>query len=57
MPDVSEQPFHLLPYGELMAKLKALTNVRAVPDEESRTGYTVQPDFEAYHGWAEVPEW
>ena len=57
MPDVTKRPFHLLPYGELMAKLKALTNLRAVPDENSHTGYTIEPDFTAYHGWAEVPEW
>jgi WD40 repeat protein len=57
MPDFSKRPFHLLPYGELMTRLKALTNFRAVPDPEARTGYTVQPDFEAYRGWAEVPEW
>ena len=27
------------------------------PDPDSHTGYTVRPDFTAYHGWAEVPEW
>jgi WD40 repeat protein len=57
MPDLSEPPFHTLPYDELMAKLKALTNLRVVPDPKSNTGYTVQPDFTAYHGWAEAPEW
>jgi len=40
-----------------MAKLKALTNLRAVPDEDSHTGYGIEPDFTAYRGWAEVPEW
>jgi len=57
MPDLSKQPLHTLPYEELIAKLKALTNLRAVPDEESHTGYTIQPDFTAYRGWAEAPEW
>jgi len=57
VPDLSKPPFHTLPYPEFMAKLKALTNLRAVPDEGSHTGYTIEPDFTAYHGWAEVPEW
>jgi hypothetical protein len=57
MPDLSKPPFHALPYDELMAKLKALTNLRAVPDHESPTGYTVKPDFTAYHGWETVPTW
>ncbi len=57
MPDLSKPPLHTLPYEELMAKLKALTNFRAVPDEESYTGYTIEPDFTAYRGWAEVPTW
>jgi WD40 repeat protein len=57
MPDLSRRPFHTLPYDELMARLKALTNLRAVPDEESHTGYTIEPDFAAYRGWETVPEW
>lgn len=57
MPNLSKPPLHTLPYDELMAKLKALTNLRAVQDEESHTGYTIEPDFTAYRGWAEVPEW
>ena len=40
-----------------MTKLRALTNLRAVPDPESYTGYSIEPDFTAYRGWAEVPEW
>ncbi len=57
MPDLSKPPLHTLPHDELMAKLKSLTNLRAVPDEESYTGYKIEPDFTAYHGWAEVPTW
>jgi len=34
-----------------------MTNLRAVPDEESYTGYRLEPDFSAYRGWAEVPTW
>jgi hypothetical protein len=57
MPDVSKPPVHTLPYEEFMAKLKAFTNLRAVPDLESHTGYTIKPDFTAYRGWETVPEW
>jgi WD40 repeat protein len=57
VPDLSQRPFHTLPYDELMVKLKALTNLRAVPDPESHTGYRVEPDFSAYRGWEEVPTW
>jgi WD40 repeat protein len=57
LPDLTKPPLHTLPYKELMAKLKALTNLRVLPDEESHTGYTFEPDFTAYRGWAEVPEW
>ena len=57
MPDLTKQPLHLLPHEELLAKLKRLTNLRVVPSEESSTGYGVEPDFDAYRGWAEVPEW
>ncbi len=57
MPDFSKPPLHALPYDELMTKLRALTNLRAVPDPESYTGYSIEPDFTAYRGWAEVPEW
>jgi WD40 repeat protein len=57
MPDLSEPPLHTLPHVELMAKLKTLTNLRAVPDEEPPTGYTIEPDFTAYRGWERVPTW
>jgi hypothetical protein len=57
MPDLSRAPLHTLPHDELMATLKAMTNLRAVPDEESYTGYRLEPDFSSYRGWAEVPTW
>ena len=56
-PDFSRPPIHTLPHNELMVKLKALTNLRVVPYEASYTGLRVEPDFTAYRGWAEVPEW
>ncbi len=57
IPDLTKRPIHTLPHGELMARLMDLTNLRVVPDKESPTGYGVEPDFEAYRGWAEVPQW
>ena len=55
MPDLSEPPLHTLPHYELIAKLKTLTNLRVVRDEDSPTGWklTVGP----FPGWETVPTW
>jgi WD40 repeat protein/tRNA A-37 threonylcarbamoyl transferase component Bud32 len=55
MPDMDKPPFHTLPYDELLAKLRALTNLRVVEDEESATGYKLEPG--PFPGWQEVPTW
>ena len=55
MPDLSKPPLHTLPRGELIAKLKTLTNLRAVRDEDSATGWTIEVG--PFPGWAEVPAW
>jgi hypothetical protein len=39
--------------NELLAKLRSLTNLRAVPDPD--TGWKVE--IGPFPGWAEVPEW
>ena len=57
MPDFSKPQLHTLPYAELTAKLKALTNLRAVPDETSYSGYKIEPDFSTLPSWADPPEW
>jgi WD40 repeat protein len=57
MPDLSKPALHTLPHDELMAKLKALTNMRAVPDPDSHDGYQIEADFTAYRGWETVPDW
>ena len=49
------RPFHTLPYDELLDKLHALTNLRAVDDEESSTGYRLEPG--PFPGWETVPTW
>jgi WD40 repeat protein len=55
MPDLSKPPLHTLPHDELIAKLKTLTNLRVVRDEDSPTGWklTVGP----FPGWETVPSW
>ena len=42
---------------ELMTRLEALTNLRAVADEHEPTGYRIEADLGAYRGWQSVPEW
>jgi WD40 repeat protein len=48
-------PFHTLPYEELLDRLRAVTNLRVVPDEQSASGY--RTEIGPFPGWAEVPEW
>jgi WD40 repeat protein len=55
MPDLSKPPLHTLPHDELIAKLKTLTNVRVVRDEESPTGWKITHD--PFPGWETVPTW
>ncbi len=55
MPDLSKPPLHTLPHDELIAKLKTLTNLRVVRDEDSPTGW--KTEIGPFPGWAEVPEW
>ena len=55
MPDLSKPPLHTLPREELIAKLKTLTNLRVVRDEESATGWKLEVG--PFPGWETVPEW
>jgi WD40 repeat protein len=55
MPDLSKPPLHTLPRSELIAKLKTLTNLRVVRDEESTTGWKLTHD--PFPGWETVPTW
>ena len=50
LPDPSQPPFQTLPREELLAKLRALTNLRAVPDPASATGYKIEAG--PFPGWA-----
>jgi WD40 repeat protein len=55
MPDLDQPPLHTLPRDELLAKLHTLTNLRAVRDDESTTGWTIEVG--PFPGWATVPTW
>ena len=55
MPDISKPPLHTLPHEELIAKLKTLTNLRVVRDEESTTGWKLE--IGPFPGWETVPTW
>ena len=55
MPDPSKPPLHTLPYEALMAKLRALTNLRVIEDAASPTGYKL--DIGPFPGWKDVPTW
>jgi WD40 repeat protein len=54
-PDLSKPPLHTLPYGELMAKLRALTNLQVVEDPVAPTGYKLE--IGPFPGWKDVPTW
>jgi WD40 repeat protein len=55
MPDLDQPPFHTLPLEEVIAKLETLTNLRAVRDEASSTGWSIE--IGPFPGWQEVPRW
>jgi WD40 repeat protein len=48
-------PFHTLPHEEIVERLRGLTNLRVVPDEDSGSGYRVE--IGPFPGWAKLPEW
>ncbi len=55
MPDLSKPPLHTWPRGELLAKLRSLTNLRAVEDPDSPTGWKLEVG--PFPGWEKVPSW
>jgi len=57
MPDLARVPLASLPHDELVARLENLTNLRAVPDDTSYSGYRIETDLSTPRGWAEVPTW
>ena len=55
MPNLSKPPLHTLPYDELMARLRWLTNLQVVEDPASPTGYKIE--MGPFPGWKDVPMW
>jgi len=55
MPDLDKPPLHTLPREELIAKLETLTNLRALRDETSSTGWSIE--IGPFPGWETVPSW
>jgi WD40 repeat protein len=47
-------PLQTLPLEEFQAKLESFTNVRAVPDASSETGYSLE--MAAFPGWKTLPK-
>ncbi len=54
VPDLGEPPPQTLSRDALVARLGALTNLRAVPDEASDTGWTIE--IGPFPGWASEPD-
>jgi WD40 repeat protein/DNA-binding winged helix-turn-helix (wHTH) protein len=55
MPDLSKPPLHTLPHDEFLAKLRSLTNLRAVRDPSTAIGWKIEVG--PFPGWNEVPTW
>jgi WD40 repeat protein len=55
MPDLSKPPLHTLPHDELLAKLLSLTNLRAVREPSTATGWKIEVG--PFPGWKHVPTW
>jgi WD40 repeat protein len=55
MPDASRPPLHTLPHAELLAKLDTYTNLRAVRDVESPSGWKLE--IGPFPGWETAPTW
>jgi hypothetical protein len=55
MSDLSKPPLHSLLRDEFIAKLKTLTNLRVVRDEESATGWKLEVG--PFPGLETVPSW
>ena len=55
MLDLTRPPLHTLPHEELIAGLHKLTNLRAVRELASSTGWKI--DLVPFPGWKSVPTW
>ena len=55
VPDLSKPPLHRRSHSDLLSVLRSHTNLQAIPDAASATGYKLVPG--PFPGWAKVPEW
>jgi WD40 repeat protein len=55
VPDVARTPLHKRSHEEVLATLRSWTNLRAVKDPQSPTGWKLEPG--RFPGWAKLPEW
>jgi len=54
VPDPSKRPLHSRPYAEVLSVLRSRTNLRAVRDPQSSTGWKLEVG--PFPGWAKLPE-
>ena len=54
VPDISTTPLHKRPYEQFLAAIRSHTNLRAVPDPQSPTGWKLEAG--PFLGWANRPE-
>ncbi len=55
VPDVTQTPPHKRSHEEFLATLRSWTNMRAVPDAKSSTGWKLETG--RFPGWQNVPKW
>ena len=55
VPDVTRTPFHRRSHEEVLATLRSWTNLRAVADAQSSTGWTLRAG--PFPGWEQLPTW
>jgi WD40 repeat protein len=53
VPDVTQTPLHRRSHEEVLATLRSWTNLRAVKDPQSPTGWKLEPG--PFPGWAKLP--
>jgi hypothetical protein len=54
VPDVTLTPLHKRSHEEVLATLHSWTNLRAVKDPQSPTGWKLEPG--PFPGWAKLPQ-
>jgi DNA-binding winged helix-turn-helix (wHTH) protein/WD40 repeat protein len=55
VPDVNRTPLHKRHHEELLGTLRSWTNLRAVRDTQSPSGWKLEPG--PFPGWAKLPHW